>query len=663
MADKKTLYGLLLFTCILIYTKASAQYITDTSVASADGVKYELKVPVTINPETAAGIQLQPIDSSMEAYLRKTFVQRKISDFINILKQDKLVEYVSAQDILNDRISNYYLPYQNKIIRNIYYRRLDFNVDFSDTSKTIDYFGTKILSALHTTSKEFLIKNHMFIKKGSFLNPFVIADNERYLRTLHFIRDARILVQEDPQDERFVDIYVITKDLFSMTAEVHEFTANKQYLTVAEANLFGTGQSVSVSALREKERNPNIGANVKYFLPNLLGSFINIEANAGYITRNLEDHRHNVMDISLTLQRPLYSQYTRFIGDITIGKQKTFNNYATIYKQENTRDRYVDYNQNYIDASFGYNINAQKYISDNKVPDRNVVMTRYFNHHFIEFPEDYLYRYSDSLSERNGLLFQYTYFKQYFYKTSYILGFGTTEDMPAGINVSVTTGYKKINGLSRPYIGFDLNRYTFSHKSDIFGYFLRAGSYYAKSIGIEDLNFIGGLSYYSRLKTLNKTKFRHMFMASYAQQVNPFTSEPLRINNIFGLNAFREDSIMGEKRLSARSESFFFFDKKIIGFKYAPFLTADFSILDLNKNTLWKDNFYYCIGGGVRTRNENLQFGTIEIRFNYFPKKIYHENQFKIMIRSNLRFRYNSSYISKPRYVEYNSDIYQNIYQ
>ena len=58
------------------------------------------------------------------------------------------------------------------------------------------YFGTKILSALHTTSREWLIKNNMFVKAAQPFNPFVVADNERYLRNLPFIRDARIIVQK-----------------------------------------------------------------------------------------------------------------------------------------------------------------------------------------------------------------------------------------------------------------------------------------------------------------------------------------------------------------------------------------------------------------------------------------------------------------------------------
>ncbi len=608
-------------------------------------------------------IQLYPIDSSFLNDLQYSYVRAKVNEAIRMLNTDKTLEYINERDILNERISNYYRQHEGKVIQNIFVRRLDFNIDFSDTSRRIDYFGTKILSALHTTTREYLIRDNLFINKGEPLNPFLIADNERYLRTLPFIRDARIVIKADSINTNVVDVYVITKDLFSISAEVREVTGRIQHAMVSENNLFGSGQSLKITGLRDTERNPKVGFNVDYFIPNLFGSLVNADFRIGNITNNLYDRRKNTLDIRLSVQKPLVSQYTSFIGALTIGKQKTFNNFSSIYN-DTTQNRYqfIAYDQNYIDATVGYNIKAKKYILDNKTPDRNVIMLRYFNHHFTEYPTEFLYRFSDSLSDRSAVLFQYTYFKQFFYKTNYILGFGTTEDMPAGINVSVTAGYRRSMDIERPYLGVDLNRYFVNKKSDILQYFFRGGTYFAKNVGFEDINLIGGLSMYSRLINMNKIKFRQRILASYAQQINSFTSEPLRINNLFGLTSFREDSIMAEKRLSVRSESFFFLNRKVLGFKFAPFITADASLLDLNKYTIWHDNVYYSIGGGVRTRNENLQFGTIELRFNYFPKKIAGHNQFSIMIRTNLKFRYNANYVTPPKFIEYNSDIYSNVY-
>ena len=608
-------------------------------------------------------LTIAPIDSSFMINLQYSYVRAKINEIIKGLSEERTREYINATDILNDRISNYYLQHEGKTINNIYIKRLDFNIDFSDTSRRIEYFGTDILSALHITTREYIIRDNLFIKKGQFLNPFIVADNERHLRTLPFIQDARIMVKQDNLNRDMVDIYVITKDLFSISAEVGEFTKRKQFLSVSENNLLGSGQAMKITGLRDTERHPNMGFNVDYFIPNIFGSLINADFKVGNISNNVHDWRQNLLDIRISVNKPFISQYTSFLGYLTLAKQKTFNTYPAIYNDSSRlNDKYIAYEQDYIDASLGYNIKAKKYILNNKAPDRNVIMLRYFNHQFNEYPEEFMYRFSDSLSDGSAFLFKYTYFKQFFYKTNYILGFGTTEDMPAGINVSVTGGYRRIKTIKRPYLGVELNRYILTQKLDFLQYFIRGGTYYRTGYGFEDINVLGGISMYSRLIQMNKIKFRHHLLTSYAQQINAFTSEPLRINNVFGLQAFREDSVMAKKRLTLKSESFFFLNKKILGFKFAPFFTGDASLIDLNKHTIWHDNIYYSIGGGLRTRNENLQFGTIELRFNYFPKKIAFENQFRIIIKSNLRFRYNSSYVNRPTFVEYNSDIYKNVY-
>jgi hypothetical protein len=64
-----------------------------------------------------------------------------------------------------------------------------------------------------------------------------------------------------------------------------------------------------------------------------------------------------------------------------------------------------------------------------------------------------------------------------------------------------------------------------------------------------------------------------------------------------------------------------------------------------------KTNGYSAVGGGVRTRNENLIFGTIELRGIYFPRISGDMNHWRIEINTKLRFKYNSSFIKKPDFI------------
>jgi hypothetical protein len=78
--------------------------------------------------------------------------------------------------------------------------------------------------------------------------------------------------------------------------------------------------------------------------------------------------------------------------------------------------------------------------------------------------------------------------------------------------------------------------------------------------------------------------------------------------------------------------------------------------------SLLKSGFYYGLGGGIRIRNENIVFGTLELRVIYFPRKSQQNNALKLTLNTNLRFRYNNNYVKAPDIIQLNSDYDNNIY-
>ncbi len=138
---------------------------------------------------------------------------------------------------------------------------------------------------------------------------------------------------------------------------------------------------------------------------------------------------------------------------------------------------------------------------------------------------------------------------------------------------------------------------------------------------------------------------------------------PLRINNAqFGLNAFSSDSVYGTRRLSLHSETRFFTPYKVLGFVMAPYLSGDFSFLTPMKGSFERSALYIGLGPGLRIRNENLVFGTIEFSTMYFPKKSLGQNSFRIGMNANLRFRFNTNYVNKPDIYDLNNDPNGTIY-
>ena len=114
------------------------------------------------------------------------------------------------------RVANQFLKYKGKIIRSVELVRLSFQSNIYDTTLVKYDLGVRLANVFHKNSREKVIRNNLFFKEGGRLYPYLVADNERYLRDLSFIQDARIIVDFAEDNTDSVDVVVITKDIFSM---------------------------------------------------------------------------------------------------------------------------------------------------------------------------------------------------------------------------------------------------------------------------------------------------------------------------------------------------------------------------------------------------------------------------------------------------------------
>jgi hypothetical protein len=104
-------------------------------------------------------------------------------------------------------------------------------------------------------------------------------------------------------------------------------------------------------------------------------------------------------------------------------------------------------------------------------------------------------------------------------------------------------------------------------------------------------------------------------------------------------------------RATMRGETVFFNMNKFWGFRMAPFLFTDLCVIRPINLPTSKSELYSALGAGVRTRNENLVFGTIELKGYYFPRPIDGMRGFKVEVNTNIRFKYNSTFVRKPDFV------------
>jgi hypothetical protein len=411
-------------------------------------VKYSFKLPVTILLLLVClCADAQKIDT-----IETTSKNNIFGYAMGFLKKKNKDTIPNQQQVLTTKNEAAFKTYEGKIIRNIVVNRFKFEKTFIDTSQSINYFGTRLLNTFHNNTKEWVIRNNLFIKENTPVASYLLADNERYLRSLDFIQDARIIVQPKTGSPDSVDVYVITKDLFSINGVINQASNSKFRGSIEDANLFGMGQSLQASILIEKDRKPATGIGLMYTKYNVAHSFVDVSAGYSTINQDLFNRTRDEHAITFSLQRNLYSQFSHVAGGLILGDFKTVNNYG---KPDTS---FYDYHYKLFDGWVGYNLGIKKYVADRNRTKR-FVSIRYLNANFIQTPEQAINKLIFRFNDKQAILGQFTLFKQEFYKTNYLYGFGNTEDVPYGYNIAFTGGWYKQSYLSRAYAGIDANKY------------------------------------------------------------------------------------------------------------------------------------------------------------------------------------------------------------
>lgn len=570
------------------------------------------------------------------------------------------VDSSTLASALNTKSESPFMPYEGKIIRHIFIRTYGFEQTFTDTSKRLQYFGTKVLNQAHRKTRDWVVRNSLFIKERTPLNAFKVADNERLIRSLNFIQDARILVNYLPDDQDSVDLVVVVKDLFSIGGELSSLGIGPTSIrgNISESNFLGMGQKIQGGVIVEQTRHPSFGYQLLYSKINMY-RFVNVSASYTQINSNLKSGTPDEEAWFLRLERPLYAPYAHLAGGINLGTFESINRY------QQPDSLFFKYRYWTHDIWLGWNLGNNRFLSNTSVRDRKFVSLRYFKNHFTDVPYQVADQFNFRFNDREAVLSQFTFFRQDFYKTNYIYGFGTTEDVPAGYNVALTTGYYRQTGqtdLRRFYSGVDANSYVVTKRGGFIQYFFRSGGFMRHG-RLEDASGLIGASYYSPLFLFRRLKVRQYINFSYTRQFNRIGIDALTLNNPFGLRYFSGDSVIGSQRVTLHSETSFFINYKLFGFKFAPFAFGDVSLLTPEHRTFFdRSSLYHGLGAGVRARNENLVFNTIEFRMAWFPRKTEQNQSFKIFLDTGIQFRYRSVYVKAPDVIFLNTDGLNSIY-
>ena len=561
---------------------------------------------------------------SLKVRASKSLLTRKLYDFVVVNPDTTNKKQITGRSDAN------YIKYSGKKIRKIEIQRLnvfgtDINNPASNNPKKID----DILNSTHFNTNENIIRKNLLFSEGDEISPLLLSDNERLLRQLPYIDDARIIVV--PVSDEVVDILVLTKDVYSLGALYTYKGLENGSVSVFDKNIFGMGHEFGLDVPYNSKDSDSPGIGVHYLANNIGKSFINLNV---YFLYGLGEKTYG-----FDLSRNFVSSTTKYAGGISVRQMYTTEDLGTLL----------------VPAPLKYNLQdywlSRSFLINKELVSRIIIGARYTNNNVFDrpiiLPESYY-----NLQNYRIFLGSLALSIQKYYKTNLLYSYGRTEDIPYGALFKFTAGREFNEFKLRTYLGGEV---SLGKSINSVGYFYNyAGlSAYLNENHTEQGVLTLGMSYFSNLVTMGNIKIRNFVHFDYMRGFNRYSNEFLKFENVNGFSGLKNDSVNGTQRLSVSLESVLFSPLNLYGFRFAFFGFTDFSFLSGTNEILGNGYSLSSIGVGIRIRNDNLVFNTFQIRIGFFPNPPSYSKTDAVVISGEQLLRPNNFDPGPPSIIPY----------
>lgn len=538
-----------------------------------------------------------PQDTLSRAFYDSLKVKAERRRFTSLLYDMLIVSHAPPGSARENMTST--APYDNysgRIIRNRELVRLNAFGTAIDNPAEYDPSRTeKVMNSTYTKTKRFVLNQYILFREGDTISPQEMADNERLLRQLPYIDDARITIV--PVDSTHADVAIIVRENYPYGVSVSVDGLEAGMLRAFDRNFAGLGHELSLSMPYDFSEYPWPGFGVNYSIRNIARSFSDLELGfSDGLGANCLRGQFN---------RDFVTSETRYAWSASLTMTRTTEDLDTMQAAVPLK---------YIRHDYWA---ARSFMLDRETVTRIIAGVRYVHNNVYARPEidDFSYYRLQNYRQWTGSL---SLTSQRFINTSLIYSYGRTEDIPYGYMVEVMGGSEKNEYKWRTFAGMKL---AFGNLFNRAGY-LYGGLGYSSFInrGESEQGVVqASLRYFTPLIRAGRSKIRIFFNAYYTGGFNRYTDEFLFIRNNDFVRGFRNDSIKGTERVTASVEPVLFLSKPLIGFRFALYAFADAGFL---ANDGFGDGSYYVIpalGAGVRVRNDQLVLNTIQIRLAWYP--------------------------------------------
>lgn len=496
----------------------------------------------------------------------------------------------------NMRSTSPFEKYEGMVIRNREVIRLNaFGTDIDNPQDTVFTRTEKRLNSTYTKTHRFVLNGYLLFHQGDTVSALKFSDNERLLRQLPYIDDARITLI--PVDDHTVDVVVVIRENYPVGFGLRLDDISKGLVKVFDKNFGGFGHDLEISVPYSFREYSYPALGVQYTLRNVFRTFsdLNFEFSDGMGSTNS----------GVTFNRGFTTSETKYAWNASLKVTYTTEDLDTMPVPVPLRFTWQDY---WLSRSV---------MLDRGSVTRLIVTGRYQHNNVFSRPEidDFSYYRLQRYRLITGSL---AITSQRFINTSLIYSYGRTEDIPYGYMIELTGGGEINEFKWRKYAGINVAYGNiFSRIGYIYGG-LSVSTFY--NSGHTEQGMINArVRYFTPLIQSGRSRIRTFINLSYTRGFNRYTDEYLYLRSNDFVRGFRNDSIAGNSRITTSIEPVLFTYKPLIGFRFSFFTFADAGFLIKGGLRSGEHVNVTAIGAGIRVRNDQLVFNTIQLRFAFYP--------------------------------------------
>jgi hypothetical protein len=471
----------------------------------------------------------------------------------------------------------------------------------------------------------------LLFKEGDKVNASTMILNEDILRRLRYIADAYIYIQPQESDSSRVDLYVHTRDKWSINVEFRQKSSKEYRAWAYDNNFLGIGHRLTLGTYAMTQNPIMAGYVIGYDINNVWGSFFDVN----FLLDKSYDEATYQAQFEKTLIKP-----TDYAAGISYSTHK-------VGEGQLLTDTILPVTRQMAELWGGFSFNLKN--TKNNV----FLLGKVANVKTLDYGGNVSAEWNPYYRSPTMLLLSLGIYRENFYRGSHIYSFDVSEDIPYGFKLEFTGGRSWDEYAIRNYFSF---KGSVGHMIDI-GYLkasLDYGSYFCDDYTPQQSVLSANVKYFTHLFNVGRGYLRHFINAGYTAGFHRLEGERERItfSGDNGLRILKLPHTYGLNRLVFHLESVYFSPLYFYNFKFAFYSFCDLGWLGDNYK-IFSNDLYTTLGLGIRILNDRLIFTSVQLQFGYAVINPGHGGNRWIDLGGEQRIGLESFMPEKPALVDY----------